>query len=339
MAPRSARASAPAKTISKTSKAKPASKEHADAGKRHAKPEPAPTPRPKMNVPKRWLKDPDREWFIESGAKSDKRKKAPHYYTVRCWQHAARRALSHAHRVAPGAGGLPNQDLVVHVPRLLKSHRAPDAVHAYALSDETIAQLKEYQKDKAAERREKRSAKDGGAPAKQAESEPFLKEPPPPGLPEGCHERYERAVRSANKRMFEKMTVEEMKHQLRAQDQLITGTRRELVSGRDGTRPFISLFLLSLFSHSLEAARSAHAYTPLPPSPAWPTEVWDGSSVTASTRTTTTTGAATGPSASTAPRGSTSRPSTKASDDAATPAGSRRVGGGSRLPPPPSPPH
>jgi hypothetical protein len=77
MAPRSARASTPAKTISKACKDKPATKQRGDAAKRHSKPAPS-----KLDVPKRWLKDPDREWFIKSKGKG-KRKSQPHHYTVR----------------------------------------------------------------------------------------------------------------------------------------------------------------------------------------------------------------------------------------------------------------
>lgn len=118
-----------------------------------------------------------------------------------------------------------------HITQIKNSHRKPDAVHAYALSDTAAAQLKEYQRDKAAERRARRVKQTGMhvPPAEKPKPEPFPDKPPPPGLPKGCHERHERAVLKANQRMFEKMTVDEMKHQLREQDQLITGHRRELI--------------------------------------------------------------------------------------------------------------
>jgi hypothetical protein len=271
MAPRSARASAPAKTISNAAKGESTTKQRGDAAKRHPKPAPA-----KLDVPKRWLKDPDREWFIESEPKG-KQKSQPHHYTVR---RSSRPLLSPSCMltVPPPAQVACRTKIwsctcpdflyrkrrqhseCKHIAEIKKSRRAPDAVHAYALSDETIAQLKEYQKDLADERRGKRAAKEeGGAPAEKAKPEPFTDQPPPPGLPKGCHERHERAVLRGNRRMFEKMTNEEMKHQLRAQDQLITGTRRELVSGRVGAyllgpAPACRLFFLPGSWSLLEAS-------------------------------------------------------------------------------------
>jgi hypothetical protein len=258
MAPRSGRASAPAKSIRKKAEDNPAKQRANAASKPRAKPAPASSPRPK-DVPKHWLKDPDKEWYIQS--EGDKRRKKPHRYTVRRSARPSPLAASLSHMLASSSGmltSLPVCSLASpcqvayrtkdwsctcpdfmyrqrrqhsdckHIAEVKKSRRPPDAVHSYALSDETIAQLKEYQKDKSAERRAKRGAKEG-APVKKDEVEPVLDETPPPGLPKGCHERHERAVLNANRRLFEKMTVEEMKHQLRAQDQLITGTRRELV--------------------------------------------------------------------------------------------------------------